>query len=354
MKKKKIFLDRRDRFFVENKNESTEIPKNCLIELTNACNHECIFCHNPTMQRKITRLDFEDYKIFIDQLAFYKFKELGLYTTGEPFMIKDLDKYIEYAKKQNIPRVYITTNGSLANISKVIKCINAGLDSIKFSINSSNRKNYKIIHGKDDYDKVLKNVNDILDYKKKNKLNLELIASFVVTSLNQNETLEFQKNFKETFDEIIFCKASNHGGRNIDRAEILTKNLTNKSALDLCFNHSNENVNMKKKIEPCDMIWSRLHLSSDKKLTACCMDYEHDLVYANFDKDTDLKKEFNNQIIKNLRKKHLNNKLNGTICKNCLHNTNEVYKPIYEKEVENNSNPKKIVNLNNRIDKFYK
>ena len=84
-------------------------------------------------------------------------------------MTKNLQDYIFEAKKLGIKRVYITTNGALANIDKVIKCIEAGLDSIKFSINAGTKESYKLIHGQDDFEKVFNNLNAIFDYKKKKK-----------------------------------------------------------------------------------------------------------------------------------------------------------------------------------------
>ena len=35
--------------------------------------------------------------------------------------------------------------------------------------------------------------------------------------------------------------------------------------------------------KPCEMLWNRLHLTADGYLTACCVDYENDLVYKKFD-----------------------------------------------------------------------
>ena len=43
---------------IELKESVSKIPKNALIELTNGCNHSCIFCYNPEMKRKIDHLDF--------------------------------------------------------------------------------------------------------------------------------------------------------------------------------------------------------------------------------------------------------------------------------------------------------
>ena len=38
-------------------------------------------------------------------------------------MTKNLDEYILLSKKAGIKKVYITTNGALASLEKVIKCI---------------------------------------------------------------------------------------------------------------------------------------------------------------------------------------------------------------------------------------
>ena len=44
-----------------------KFPKSALVELSNACNHKCIFCTNPRMNRPTQILDFKKYQRFIDQ-----------------------------------------------------------------------------------------------------------------------------------------------------------------------------------------------------------------------------------------------------------------------------------------------
>ena len=47
-------------------------------------------------------------------------EELGLYTTGEPFMTKNLDEFIETAKRLGVKEFDDpTTNGSLATLEKL-------------------------------------------------------------------------------------------------------------------------------------------------------------------------------------------------------------------------------------------
>ena len=330
---------------IELKESVSKIPKNALIELTNGCNHSCIFCYNPEMKRKIDHLDFDTYKKFLKNAIKEGLEEIGLYSTGEPFMTKNLDRYIYEAKQIGIRRVYITTNGSLASIDKVKKCLDAGLDSIKFSINAGSRETYKLIHGKDDFEKVIKNLNDIFNYKEKYKLNLMILCSFVYKDLTKSEINDFEKKYKKYFEDILFVAAENQGGRTGDKVDELVKT---------------DKVDKSKSYKPCGMIWNRLHLTNEGYLTACCVDYENDLAFQKYDPKISIIDQFNNSKIRNLRKKHLENKLDGTICKNCIYNTNEDYE-IIDKEINKNIklNPEKIVNrkisnINNRMTEHIK
>ena len=325
-------------------NEVEHLPKKALIELTNGCNHSCIFCYNPEMKRKINHIDFETYKKFISMGIDEGLEEVGLYSTGEPFMTKNLQDYIFEAKKIGIKRVYITTNGALASIEKVEKCIDAGLDSIKFSINAGTRESYKLIHGQDDFEKVINNLNAIYDYKIKKKIDLQLLCSFVYTDLTKKETQEFKQNFGKFFEDILFVAAENQGGRTGDKVDELV---------------ATDKVDKSTSFKPCGMIWDKIHLTNEGHFTACCVDYENDLVFQKFDPSISILKQFNNSKIKNLRDKHLNNKLEGTICQNCIYNKNENFDKIDETLTNNMSfvskkiNDRKTANIKNRLNQHF-
>ena len=139
-------------------------------------------------------------------------------------MTKNLDQYIQLAKNKGIKRLYISTNGSLATLDKVKRCIEAGLDSIKFSINAGTKETYKTIHGYDDFEKVIKNIKEIYNYKVANKINLDLMSSFVYTDLTYPEIDLFKKNYNFLFNEMIFIPSGNQGGRFIkNREKIISK-----------------------------------------------------------------------------------------------------------------------------------
>ena len=324
--KKNYFEKRVKKFDIKTKNKFIkQIPKNALVELTNACNHACIFCHNPMMKRSINSIDINVFKSFVLKGVSEGLEEVGLYSTGEPFMTKNLHQFVKIGKDSGLKRVYITSNGALAKLSKVQETIEAGLDSIKFSINAGSKETYKIIHGQDDFDKVIKNLKDIYYYKNKNNIKLQLLCSFVFTDLTKKETISFKKKYQKYFDEEInFIKAANQGGHTKDRSDILTKTIDNE------INNRN-NLNLEKNIKPCGMLWDRLHLTSEGNLTACCVDYESDLVYKKFSAKEKIIDQFNSEQIVNLRAKHLNNDLKDTICYNCIYNENSKYSKIDNK-----------------------
>jgi len=286
------------------------------------------------MKRKTGNLNISLYESFVKRAVEGGLKEIGLYSTGEPFMTKNLHEFIAIAKKNGIKRVYIDTNGALATIDKVKKCVESGLDSMKFSINAGSRETYKIIHGFDDFDKVVKNLKDIYNYKIKNNINLQLMASFVYTDLTFNEIDKFKDFFFKYFEDVKIVGAHNQGGRTLDTARKITKNSVKK-------------INDEKKtIKPCAMLWNTLHLTAEGYLTACCVDYENDLTYKKFDEKESILDQFNHENMRKLRRMHLTNNLDGTICKGCLYNTNESYTGISnlpKKEV-------KKVNTNKNLD----
>jgi len=319
--------------------ENAPFPKNCLVEISNSCNHECIFCNSPRMERRLNKLNEKTYEKFISQSVQHGMEEVGLYSTGEPFMSKNLNWFIKTAKENGIKRVYITTNGSLASIDKVKSAKKAGLDSIKFSINSATKENYLLVHGKNDFDKVTQNISNIFKWKKDENIDLEMLGSFIYTDKTKHEIDLFKKTFDKYLLATMIIPAGTQGGRfNSDIKKISTPSRVKKSKDD---------------IHPCSFLWDRIILTCEGYITACAVDYELDLVYADFrNSELDISEIWNNNIIKELRKKHLNKDLNNLVCKNCLYGTNDAYKKIMNVSYEKKRNEKNEKKVTDRMQDF--
>lgn len=292
----------------------TPFPKNSLIELNNSCNHACIFCKNSDQSRHTTQLQLDTFEKFLSEAVPLGLKEVGLYTTGEPFMTKDIEKYISLAKNYNIERIYLTTNGALATLEKVQQCFYAGLNSIKFSINAANALDYLKVHGKDDFDKVLKNVKDIYNWKNNNNLSLQMLCSCVLIPKLKHTELLHKKIFSKYFEDTIYVDSGSQGGQAF---QLPISNEYKSAVFEETFISS----------KPCQLPFNRYHLTAEGYLTACCVDYELDLVFGNIKEDS-LKNIWNNDMVQKLRDKHIKDELSGLLCDQCMNNRPAPYEPL--------------------------
>lgn len=106
-------------------------PEVAQIEITNRCNFNCLMCQRVSLKVPLKDMDLSLYKQVIDKLE--GIKEIILTGWGEPLIHPDLLEMIKYAKKKG-KWVSLTSNGSLLTRDFAKKIIQAGLDSISFSI----------------------------------------------------------------------------------------------------------------------------------------------------------------------------------------------------------------------------
>ena len=294
-------------------------PREAFFDITIACNHRCFFCSNSKVKKKL----FLDTKLAIRLMNEFHDNgttDIALHANGEPFLHKDLALMTSEAKRIGINYVFIDTNGSLADPEKAKPVLDAGMDSIKFSINAGTRESYKRIHGRDHFDKVISNMIWFSKYRKESGLKYGLYVSMVVTNQTKNE-IEILKNIIDPYiDEFNIRACSNQGGNMYENntTEYIDKNNLLGSLKKSQF------------INKCPDIFHRITITPEGYATACVVDFKNYLVVADLNKTT-IKKAWHSDVYVNLRKQHISGNLEGLICYNCLNNTdNEKYPLLYE------------------------
>lgn len=305
-----VTIKNRINSIMNNKNFSKhpQFPnRNLLIEITNYCNNRCLFCANRKMTRK---KDFIEPKI-VDKVLreCYELgtREVGFYATGEPLINNKLEDYILLAKNIGYEYVYLTTNGILANKERVDKLFQNGLDSLKFSINSIDKNTYKIIHGTDNFNVVLKNLENAYNLKKEKYINRKISVSYIMTKYSFEEEENIKIFFKNISDEVVVDMARNQGGL-IKEIDYLIDNVKNIKA-------------------PCYYVFNSINITCEGYITACCMDFQNYLAYADISKTT-IKEAWNSKLITELRRMHLCNNVKSTICDNCINGNFNRVKPL--------------------------
>lgn len=292
--------------------EQPPFPRNMLVELSNICNNDCVFCAHHNMKRTQGNCDKNMISDIIRQAYEAGTREVGFYLSGEPFLNTDLKFYITLCKTLGFEYIYITTNGVGAAAEKVEELCKAGLSSIKFSINAATKETYKKIHRRDHFDIVMENFFAIVNKKKEGTIPIPIFASYVIVPDNESEVELFKEKIGVYCDDIAIVYAMNAAG---SMPEL-------KSGVEI----------------PCIQLFNRLHITKEGYLNACCSDMNNMLAVADL-KEMSLKDAWNCEEMVELRRQHLKKVIGNNICYNCIYGRydREVFpanKALYESSLQ--------------------
>lgn len=288
------------------------------IEISNLCNYKCIFCPRIKSVRKKGMIDEELFNRLIQEVYEFGAREMSFHYSGDPFLHPKLAEYVRKAKEIGYSYVYIDTNGSNATPEKVKAVIDAGVDSIKFSVNAGTRETYTFTHGIDAFDEVVSNIRYCNEYRNRVNPQMKLFVSCVYTKYTQKE----KESISELFhfcDEVIFQPASDFSGVMPEVNELLKGEGDN--------NYSNKC--------PCPMVFGGIYITYEGYLSACCTNFDNHVVVADLNK-VSLKEAWYGEKMTELRKRHLENNLKGLVCYNCVYHKKEPFEalcPEYAREI---------------------
>jgi len=278
-------------------------PRSLLVEVANICNHKCSFCAYTKMTRPSQYIKPELFRSIVRQANELGAREIGLHGGSEPLTCKALEDHVAFCKEVGYGYVYFTTNGSLADEARFKRLIDAGTDSIKISINAGDRETYHRIHGRDDFEKVARNVEYISEYRKTLERPLYFAISFVETATNRHTLSKLKDRFEHLVDEIFHVVASNQSGQmlNLPVAPYLP--------------------------ETCQIPFNQVNITREGYLRACCNDYQNMLALEDLSKMS-LAEAWAGEHFRTLRRRHLQGELKGTLCNNCVKGCNDPVQPI--------------------------
>lgn len=155
-----------------------------------SCNHRCVFCAYDYIGHPNRRLDTERFLTFIDEISDVGMKSLLYAGEGEPLLHPDIGKFITYSKTKGLD-VGIYTNGQLM-VKKVAEQIASSLTFIRFSFNGGTSESYAAIHGVANsvFEKVVKNIEQIVSIKYRDKLNTDIGVQYVFLPENMEFIIE--------------------------------------------------------------------------------------------------------------------------------------------------------------------
>ncbi len=291
-----------------------ETPFLLYLDPSSLCNFKCQFCpsghrnliENVGYKRSIMELELF-YKIIDDLKEFNNpIKFLRMNKIGEPFLNKNLEKMIDYAKKSGkIEKIDLATNGALFDKERLAAVIDAGVDRINISVEGVNVEQYKKYCGVElDFEKFLENVKWLYA----NKKDCEITAKIPKNYLTEDD----EKSFYDIF------------GNYCDR--IFVENLTSiwpafdiQKHSDIKISDASQYSQKQEDKDVCSYIFYSMAINSDGTVSACCPDWEQKLIIGDTNKQS-LKEIWNSPEYNSLRIQHLEGKrCENLTCSICGH-----------------------------------
>lgn len=271
--------------------ERPPFPRQIQVETSNICNHDCEFCAYTLMNRRKGYMDRDLFKRLVTEAYTCGAREIGLFAGAEPLTCKWIDEYITYCRDTGYEYIYISTNGTIGGSAMLQRILDAGLHSIKFSINGGDRDIYNAVHGRDEFDKVIENVRFVNEYRKTVSQKVYLGVSFVGMPHTKDSFANLKILLGGLVDEIIYYDASNQSGQ--------MPGLPDPPYRD------------------CHLPFNKAHISREGYLKACCNDYENLLAIEDLNK-MGMMEAWHSERFQKLRRRHMGNDLDGTVCGSCI------------------------------------
>jgi len=286
-------------------------PRSVKIELTSRCNYKCGFCAHSLRAKKRGEMDWDSYCSLVRDMRAAGVEELGLFYIGESFMVKWLPNAIRYAKMQGFPYVFLTTNGSLASPDMVRKCLDAGLDSLKFSINNCDEDQFAEVAGvkKGLFHKAITNLKSARTIRDEGAYQCGIYASSIRYDGEQQERMQsVVDEITPYVDEHYWLPLYSMGSLAAEREA------------ELGFRPTAGNQGRLGALRdplPCWSVFTEGHITHDCKMSACCFDAAGKWTMADL-KHVDFMTGWNSEGFQKLRAAHLSKDVSGTACESCV------------------------------------
>lgn len=170
-------------------------PPSMKIELTSRCPYRCTFCALRTRQTESNRdMDLDLFAAIASEARKAGVEEIGLFFLGESFSAPQLlVDACRIAKREiGFPYVFLTSNGALAKPEVVWQLMDAGLDSLKWSVNAADYEQFEKVMGvKAAYmDIALDNIKAAYEIRNHGNYDTRLYASSIAFDGDQGERMQ--------------------------------------------------------------------------------------------------------------------------------------------------------------------
>ncbi len=275
-----------------------KVPLRVMIENTNMCNADCVFCPHKEMKRQIGCMDLSLTKRIIDECTRCGINYVTIYGFGEPLLDKLFFDRVKYAKDKGIERVTTNTNAAFLNETRAGQVLDSDLDEIYISFDAAAPETHKTVRPHLDFENIEKNIKGLIELRNTYRRSKpKIFLSFVETPDNAHEVQQYINQWRKAVDGISISLMHNWTGS---------------------INRRHEHKPYKR--DPCRLLWTDMVISWNGDTPLCCNDYENKVVLGNI-KESPIEEIWGGEKINEIREYHRRGKFDRVpTCAKCEYN----------------------------------
>lgn len=230
------------------------------LELTNGCNLNCLQCWRHDMRRPITSLEPSVVRRLLAE-ASGRVHGVRFIGHGESLIHPDFLDLVADAKEQGL-LVHLTTNGLLLNEARTHRLLDAGLDSIVFSFQGTDKAGYEAMRRNSRYDDLCAVIRKLV-LLRGDRPEPYVVVNTTVLDESDEQISDFRNRWLDIVDEV------GHWFTTLERLDHLehVRKLLPRQRIRKA---------MTGRVR-CIEVHTKLSINSDGQASLCCNDYNGEL-----------------------------------------------------------------------------
>lgn len=290
-------------------------PKSVKIEISPRCNYRCGFCALRTREiQPKWDMDFRLFQRITREMREAGVEEIGVFYLGESFMNpRLLVDCIAWTKQElRFPYVFLTSNASMAFPEAVEACMQAGLDSLKWSVNAADEAQFEQIMGVSGklFHRALDNIRAAHGLRAAGGFKTGLYASSIRYDGEQQLRMEalLRDKVLPWVDRHYWLPLYSMGAFATQREEQLGYRPTA---------GNQGRIGALREPLPCWSAFTEGHVTAEGRLSACCFDATAHWTMGDLN-EMPFMTAWHSENFTRLRAAHLKKDVRGTVCENCI------------------------------------
>jgi radical SAM protein with 4Fe4S-binding SPASM domain len=263
------------------------------VEPTSICNLRCTMCFQSdatfTTKENMGMIELGFYRDLIDQAQAGGTKALTLASRGEPTLHKDIGAMLQYATGKFFD-LKLNTNATRLTEKMSHEILSSGVNELVFSVDAADKVLYEQIRVGGNFDDVLANIRRFHEIRAKHYAGSKLRTrvSGVMSRKDQNPD-RFKDFWSAICDQVVAVRATQRWD-------------------------TYRNPPLRDLVEPCILLWERMHIWYDGQASPCDCDYKSALAIGNV-KEAGIAGVWRSAAFQKLREAHLSDR--RTTCFPC-------------------------------------